>query len=105
MAQINGLWLLSLVALTALLAYVCGRRLLRLPAAGLRPALRRALECLGAALLFWLANVCLGAGLALLLRALGLGFVSIYVNTDSTLAVLSLLEALVFEAWRAGPSR
>jgi hypothetical protein len=98
----NGLWILSLVTLSALAAYVVGRRAFGLRAAGLRPALRRALECVGAGLVFWLVNLTLGAALSLVLRGLGLAFVSIYVNTDATLAVLSLLEALVFEWWRAG---
>ena len=98
----DSLWLLSLAALTSLAAYVVGRRLFGLPAAGLRPALRRALEYGGAALIFWLVNVALGATLGLLVRACGLGFVSLYVNTDTTLGALSLLQALVFECWRAG---
>ncbi len=100
-----GPWLLSLVALTSLAAYVVGRRLFGLPAAGLGVALRRALQLAGAALIFWVVNLVLGAALSLLVRGLGPAFVSVYINTDATLAVFSLLEALVFECWRQGAAR
>jgi hypothetical protein len=93
-------YLLVVASLTSLAGLAAGRLALGLGARPLWPALIRAVEVLGAALLFWAANVVLGAAVALAVRALGLGFISIYVNTDLTLAVLSLVQALVFEAWR-----
>jgi hypothetical protein len=86
--------------LTSATGLLVGRKAFGLSAESLRPALLRAGEILGAALLFWTANILLGATLALSVRGLGLGFVSIYVNTDLTLGLLSLMQALVFETWR-----
>jgi hypothetical protein len=98
-------FLLTLASLTSLAALVVGRRAFDLGLRSLGPALFRGLETLGAALLFWTANVLLGVFVALAVRGLDLGFVSIYVNTDLTLGVLSLVQALVFEAWRDGGHR
>jgi len=94
------LYLLMLVALTSLAAVLVGRRVLGLDPRRLRAASRRAIETLGAALLFWAANVLLGVTLAVVVRTLGLGFVSVYVNTDFSLGILALMQALLFESWR-----
>jgi hypothetical protein len=93
-------YLLMLSALTSVAALTLGQRAFGLGTQHLGTALRRALETLGAAFLFWTANVALGVALALVVRTLGLGFVSVYVSTDVSLGALSLLQALVFEAWR-----
>ncbi|WP_437311906.1 hypothetical protein [Sorangium sp. So ce388] len=96
----DSLYILAVVAATSGAAYAAGRRLgMR---AGLVPAsLRRAIRLVGACLLFWGGNIAVGAGVALLVRGLGLGFIWLYVNTDVSVLVLSAVQALVFESWRA----
>ncbi|XXY49942.1 hypothetical protein WME91_02175 [Sorangium sp. So ce269] len=95
----DSLYILGIVAATSGAAYAAGRRLgMR---AGLVPAaLRRAIRLVGACLLFWGGNIAVGAGVALLVRGLGLGFIWLYVNTDVSVLVLSAVQALVFESWR-----
>ncbi len=102
----ESFYLIALVVLTSGLAWLLGRGApFRLARAALPRAFRAALEGLGAALVFWAVNVALGAVLALAIRGIGLGFVSLYVNTDLSLGVLSLVQALVFEAWRHESAR
>lgn len=92
--------LAGLVALTSLGAYLWGRRRLGLPAAALPHAATRALETLGLALVFLGLNLG-GAVLAIaLVRAVG-GFASLYAVDEIVWVPLSLLQALVFQAWRA----
>ena len=69
-------------------------------AASLRAAAVKAAEAVGLTVLFFLANVATGALISVLARTLGLGFISIYLNTDITLLVVSLLQALVYQRWR-----
>ncbi|MGK3992392.1 hypothetical protein [Sorangium sp. So ce1024] len=96
----DSLYILGVVAATSCAAYAVGRR--RGLRAGLFPAaLRRAIRCVGLCLLFWGGNVAVGAGIALLVRGLGLGFIWLYINTDVSVLVLSAVQALVFESWRA----
>ena len=95
----DALYILGVVAATSCAAYAAGRRL-GMRARLLPPALRRAIRCVGVCLLFWGGNVAVGAGVALLVRGLGLGFIWLYVNTDVSVLVLSTLQALAFEAWR-----
>lgn len=96
----DAAYLLATVATTSALFGLIGRRGLGLRARDLAEALRAAAECLGAAALFWAINVALGAAVALTVRGLGLGFVSLYVCTDLSLGALSLGQALVWDAWR-----
>ena len=98
----EGVFLLSLVALTsaAALAYAA-RRGRALPVAALRPAVLRALECLGLTAVFFGANLLVGALVSGLVRAATPLFVSLYLSTDVSLLVLSALQALVFQHWLA----
>lgn len=100
--MMESLLVLFLVALSSAAACVLGIRVLGLRAAALSQALGTALDCLGTAALFLAANVALAVGTVLLLRAVGVGFVSVYRTADVTLLGLSLLQGLVFEAWRSG---
>ncbi|WP_441291632.1 hypothetical protein ACSRUE_15265 [Sorangium sp. KYC3313] len=100
----DALYILGVVAATSCAVYAAGRR--RGMRAGLlRPALRRAIRCVGVCLLFWGGNVAVGAAVALLVRGLGLGFIWLYVNTDVSVLVLSALQALAFESWRVEHER
>ena len=93
-----AVFLLGLFALTTLGVYGWGRR--RWPRSALRSAIGRCLECAGLWTIFYMANVGVGVGVALVSRTLGGPFVSVYWALDLTLAVLSLLQALVFQGWR-----
>lgn len=63
-------------------------------------AMRDVLESLGLGVLFLLANLAVGAAVVLGVRALTGHFVSIYLISDMTLPILSLVQALVFQRWR-----
>ena len=92
-------YLLILFALTSLGLYAAGRRGLGLPRRGLRPALLRMLECVGLTLVLAIFNMAVGFGLVLALRPFTGSFLSLYLNTDSTLLTLSLLQAIALQWW------
>ena len=73
-------------------------------AADLPKAIGDVLEALGLAVVFLLGNVAMGTIAILGLRALTGYFVSIYVVSDVTLPILSLIQALIYQRWR-GRSR
>jgi hypothetical protein len=102
---LEGWFILIPVALTSAAVLVArGRR--RDARRALPAAAGKAIETVGLTVLFFLANVGTGALVTVLSRLLGLGFISIYLSTDVTLLILSLLQALVFQRWReaaAGP--
>ena len=89
------------MAVTSALVWVIGRRGLGLRSSALRPALVRLLEWAGLTAVFYAVNLFAGFLAVLALRKLTGSFISIYVNTDATLALLSAFQALVFQWWRA----
>ena len=95
-----SLTLVIIVALTSLGAYVAGTRGMSLRRPELPGALLEALEYLGLAVLFLVGNFALGLAIILGLRALTHRFITVYMLNDAPLAVLSLLQALVFHCWR-----
>lgn len=95
---------LLLVAVTSAAACLIGRRRLRLPRAGLVSATARTLECLGLAMVFLAANLAVGLALILPIRALSGRHVSVYLLNDATIAILSVLQGLVFRWWWSGRS-
>ena len=88
------------LAVTSLASYWLGRRALGLDRASLASALARALECLGASVIFLVANVLLGTLAALAVRTLTSHFVGLYVFSDAILLPLSLVQGLAFWSWR-----
>jgi hypothetical protein len=68
-------------------------------------AIGKALETVGIAVVFLFLNLGLGFCLALLVRAVAGSFVSLYVNDDVAIVILSVLQALVFQWWREPESR
>ncbi len=96
----NLLFMTGPIALTSVLAYLVARRALALSPARLPAALGRTLECLGAWLIFYVLNLAVGMAVILALRLFTGAFVSLYVVTDATVALLSFLQALAFEWWR-----
>ena len=97
----SSMTLVLIVALTSLGAYLAATRFAGLRRADLRGATIETLECLGLVVIFFLANFAVGTALILGLRALTGRFVSVHVVDDATLAILSLLQALLFHRWRA----
>jgi hypothetical protein len=93
-------FILILVGLTSVGAYVLGARVLYLSVRSLRKAVGKMLECFGISLGFLVINLTAGMSIILAARALTDGFVSLYVLADETLIVLSLLQGLTFLWWR-----
>ena len=94
------MYVLLFVATSSALLYLEGRRR-GWRAGALRPAAARLLECLGLAALLFALNVAVAAATILALRAATGRFVSLYVATDSTLALLSLAQSVLVQWWRA----
>lgn len=90
---------LILVAATTGAAYAVGRLALCLRPATLGTALRSALEWVGLTALFTAANLFVGLTAVLALRAAQVTFVSLYGIADVSVAVLSSVQATVFQAW------
>jgi uncharacterized membrane protein len=97
----SSVTLVLIVGLTSLGAYLAATRFTGLRRADLQGAVMETLECLGLVVIFFLANFAVGTALILALRALTGRFISVYIVNDVTLAILSLLQALVFHRWRA----
>jgi hypothetical protein len=93
--------ILVVIVLTSVAAFVVATRGVGLRGVALPSAIMRALDCLGLAVLFLLGNLGLGLVLVLGLRAITGQFLSVYMLNDATLAVLSLLQALVLHCWQA----
>ncbi|MFQ5960880.1 MAG: hypothetical protein ACE5MG_05755 [Candidatus Methylomirabilales bacterium] len=93
-------FILALVSVTSLGAYLIGAKGLKLPGRGIRKAIGKMLECLGITLVFLVLNIGLGVVTILATRVLTGGFVSMYRAADGTLLVLSLIQGLVFQWWR-----
>jgi hypothetical protein len=100
---VAGLTLAVIVALTSWGAYLVATRRIGLLRSELRGAAAEALAYLGLAVVFLLVNFAVGTALILGLRFLTHRFISVYGVTDATLAILSLLQALVLHCWRARP--
>ena len=93
------LFIVTLAGLTSVGGYVVGVKKFRLSKPGLRMALYKTLECVGAMLVFFLVNLIVGVSAILAARRLTGGFVSLYLASDITLLVLSFLQALIFQGW------
>ena len=98
---LESLYVLGLVLASSLVAAVLALRVFGLRANALRPALVRLLEWAGLTVGFYALNLLLGVVLVVLLRKARGGFVSLYLNTDNTIVVMSALQAAVVQWWRA----
>jgi hypothetical protein len=98
---LESLYIAGLVIASSVLAGVLAVRVLRLPYPALRPALVRLLEWAGLTTGFYALNLVLGVAAVAVLRKVSGSFVSMYLNTDDTLLVLSGLQAAVLQWWRA----
>lgn len=93
-------FVLILVGLTSIGAYLLGAKRLALSWRHLRVAMGRMLECIGMTLVFFLVNLAAGMAIVLAGRLLTQGFVSLYLANDVSLVMLSFLQALTFQWWR-----
>jgi hypothetical protein len=91
----------ALAGLTSLIAFWFGRRVLGLSGSSLLAGAARALDFVGAAVVFFLANLVLGLAVVAAVRGLTSGFLSAYVLSDLSLPLLSILQGLFFECWRS----
>jgi hypothetical protein len=93
------LFIVVLLGLTSVGGYVVGVQGLALSSPGLRVAVNRALECGGAMFVFFVANLSVGMLAILAVRFLTGRFMSLYLASDTTLLILSFLQALIFQSW------
>ena len=91
-----------MVGLTTVAAYLLGTHTLKLERGKLGPAGVEALELIGLSIVFLIANLAAGICLILGARALSGRFLSVYWINDSTLGLLSILQAVMFHCWRRG---
>ena len=96
----DHVFLLLLVGTTSAAALLIGTRGLRLPRARLAVGFRRALELLGASVLFFVVNLVVGLTVILAVRVFTRQFWSAYLLNDVGLMVLSVVQGIVFECWR-----
>lgn len=94
------IFLLALVGLTSLGAYVAGTKWLGLSARQLRAAASKMLEAVGTTLCFAIVNLAAAVIIILLARGLTGRFVSLYLVDDVAWLVLSVLQGLAFQWWR-----
>jgi hypothetical protein len=88
------------LAVTSLAGYWLGRTVLGLDRVSLASVVGRALECLGASVIFLVANVLLGTLATIAVRTLTSHFIGLYVFSDAILLPLSLLQGVAFWSWR-----
>ncbi len=98
-------FVLLLIALTSAGAWTIGARGLGLESRALGGAVGRMLESLGVIVVCFSANLLIGGLLILTARSVGPGFVSLYLADDVTVLALSVLQGLVFQAWREAGRR
>ena len=89
-----------MLAATTVGAYLVARKWLGLPLGRLGQAVRRTLEGVGMSLVFLVLNLTAGAVTILIIRAVTGHFLSIYALSDVTIGILSLVQGLIFQAWR-----
>jgi hypothetical protein len=99
---LEALFILVVAGLTSAGAYVFGIARLRFSKSGLWLALGKTCECLGLTLVFCVLNLAVATVAILAMRSLSGQFVSLYIASDTTFLMLSLLQALTFQAWREG---
>jgi hypothetical protein len=97
---LDQVFLPLLIATTSVAAVVIGMSGFGLSRAGLRIGMQRALELIGASVVFFLLNLAVGLPIILAVRTLTSGFVSVYVLNDLMLVVLSAVQGIVFCCWR-----
>jgi hypothetical protein len=98
----EALFILVVAGLTSAGACVFGVARLRFSKSELWLAFGKTCECLGLTLVFCVLNLAVATVAILAMRSLSGRFVSLYIASDTTFLMLSLLQALTFQAWREG---
>lgn len=93
-------FLVLVVVVTSLGAYLVGVRWRGRSRASLRAALGRMLESLGAIVVFAVINLGLAGALALGVRTFTERFVSLYMLDDMVWVVVSVLQGIAWSLWR-----
>jgi hypothetical protein len=94
-------FLVIVAAITSLSGYLVGTRWLGRSVAGLRAALGRLLECLGAVAVFAGINLALAAALILGIRTFTPWFVTLYLLDDVVWLVVAALQGIAWSLWRS----
>ena len=94
-----AIFVFSILLMTSLLGLLLMQRSHRGLAIPMKVAITCLSECLGLSIIFFVANILCGVGLVILLRLVSLGFVSIYLTSDGTIAVLSLFQGMAFHTF------
>lgn len=92
--------IVAIVAVTSIAALVAFTRGQARPVRRLGRAVAVALETIGATVLLFALNTAIGAIVVLAGRRLTPIYLSLYDVSDVALLILSLFQALVFQAWR-----
>ena len=93
-------FIVFIVAVTTATAYFIGRVLFGAPRSTLKDAIRKLMECIGAFLVFFSANMVLGVAVILFIRSITPRFISFYVLVeDLTLVILSAVQGILFRLW------
>jgi hypothetical protein len=92
-------FVLVVTGLTSAGVWLAGRKTASI---SLRRATGHALETIGLGVLFFALNLLTGLAVSVASQLLDVAFISTYLSADITLLVLSFLQALVFQRWRAG---
>ncbi len=95
-------FILMITGLTSVGMIIFGVKGLRLSRSGLGLVLGKLYECVGLTLVLFLLNLAVGMLAILAWRSLTGRFVSMYIASDTTVLILSLFQALTFQAWREG---
>lgn len=98
-------FILVLVGLTSVGAYLVGARALGLSGSGVREAIGAMFECVGMTLVFLVVNLALGMVVILAARQFTRGFVPLYLAADEAFLALSLLQGLTFRWWQEASRR
>jgi hypothetical protein len=98
-------FILMMAGVTSLGTFILGVKGLRLSGSDLWAGLGRTCESIGLTLVFFALNLIVGLMIVYAARRLMGRFVTLYSLSDITLLVLSLLQALTFQAWLAGSLR
>jgi len=93
-------FILILVGLTSLVAYLLGLKRLRWSGRNLGAALNKMYECVGLTLVFFAMNLLAAVSVVLTVREITGVFVSVYPIGDLAWLLLSLLQGLTFQWWR-----
>jgi hypothetical protein len=98
----EALLILVVAVLTSAAAYIFGIARLQFSRSRLWLAFGKTCECLGLTVVFCVLNLAVAMFAILAMRSLSGRFVSLYLASDTTFVMLSLLQALTFQAWREG---